>query len=83
MPKRSQEILKCIAFEVPPGLGPIDTEALKPTSALSKAYLYYGDAWWRTKLSLTTGQYPNNGFWPMVRNPLQMHCVPGFNGGII
>lgn len=67
MAERSQAILKCVAFEVPADLGPIDTEALKPTSALSKAYLYYEDAWWRTKLSLVSGQYPNNGFWPLVR----------------
>uniref|UniRef100_A0A7S1X8U8 Amine oxidase domain-containing protein n=1 Tax=Tetraselmis chuii TaxID=63592 RepID=A0A7S1X8U8_9CHLO len=65
MPTRNQAILKCVAFEVPKRLGPIDTDSLKPTSALSKAYVYYTDAWWRTKLSLIEGQFPDNGFWPM------------------
>jgi hypothetical protein len=69
MPTRNQAILKCVAFEVPKRLGPIDTDSLKPTSALSKAYVYYTDAWWRTKLSLIEGQFPDNGFWPMVSNP--------------
>jgi len=30
-------------------------EHLEPSSALTKAYLYYPDAWWLTKLNRTVG----------------------------
>lgn len=40
-------------------------EHLEPSSALTKAYLYYADAWWLTKLNRTVGTFPSSPFTPL------------------
>jgi hypothetical protein len=59
------DTLKCIVFDVPPDLFSEDfAQSLKTeTTTLSKAYLYYEDAWWHTMLNETVGVWPpNSGF---------------------
>ena len=49
---RTLGMLQCVAFEVPSSLAAnmSNFEHLEPSSALTKAYLYYEDAWWMTKV---------------------------------
>lgn len=51
--------LKCTAFDTPPDLfsHPL-TERPNDVSTLSKAYLYYDDAWWQTMLNVSEGEWP-------------------------
>ncbi|KAK3248455.1 hypothetical protein CYMTET_42081 [Cymbomonas tetramitiformis] len=61
---RVHGMLKCIVFDEPKSLFK-NTTSTKPTSALSKAYFYYSDAWWHTKINRTVGETPSNAFNPL------------------
>ena len=60
---RTKAMAECVVFDQPESIfGPgMSTE---PTSALTKAYFYYPDAWWVTKLNRTAGEFPDNAFFP-------------------
>ena len=51
------------SFDAPPAL--FHNHSLSAATALTKAYLYYPDAWWYTKLNVTVGQWPKNAFLPL------------------
>eukprot|EP00192_Tetraselmis_astigmatica_P003512 CAMPEP_0117679094 /NCGR_PEP_ID=MMETSP0804-20121206/17640_1 /TAXON_ID=1074897 /ORGANISM="Tetraselmis astigmatica, Strain CCMP880" /LENGTH=558 /DNA_ID=CAMNT_0005488511 /DNA_START=32 /DNA_END=1709 /DNA_ORIENTATION=- len=67
VPPRTWDMLHCVVFEVPPSLFPNATDLTgQNNTTLSKAYAYYSDAWWRTKLSKLSGNFPSDtGFFPM------------------
>eukprot|EP00471_Norrisiella_sphaerica_P012279 CAMPEP_0184496830 /NCGR_PEP_ID=MMETSP0113_2-20130426/34983_1 /TAXON_ID=91329 /ORGANISM="Norrisiella sphaerica, Strain BC52" /LENGTH=513 /DNA_ID=CAMNT_0026883645 /DNA_START=156 /DNA_END=1697 /DNA_ORIENTATION=- len=53
---------------------------LHAEDALVKAYVYYSDAWWISKLGLTDGSYPKQEFIPTVSAngvPLAIHYNDG------
>mmetsp|Transcript_8226 Transcript_8226/g.12610 ORF Transcript_8226/g.12610 Transcript_8226/m.12610 type:complete len:563 (+) Transcript_8226:196-1884(+) len=57
------DTLKCISFDQPTDMFPRPMYTKSNTSyALSKAYLYYEDAWWHTILNITEGSYPPAGW---------------------
>lgn len=53
------QTLRCTAFDTPSDLfaHPLEDPPDEVTT-LEKAYLYYEDAWWRTKLNLMEGEWP-------------------------
>jgi hypothetical protein len=64
VPKRTAAILDCVKFDTPPDM--FGNQSIGNSTALTKAYFYYDDAWWHTKLNLTTGEYPANAFHPLT-----------------
>jgi len=64
LPKRTAAMLDCVKFDAPPDM--FGNQSIANSTALSKAYFYYEDAWWHTRLNLTTGEYPANAFHPLV-----------------
>ena len=62
--KRTMGMLKCVRFDMPKKLFPKKIP-VAGSSSLSKAYLYYPDAWWITKINQTIGDYPENSFEPI------------------
>ena len=62
-PARTMSMLSCVKFDAPSSMFPNST--IDRATALTKAYLYYEDAFWYTKLNLTIGQYPKNAFDPL------------------
>eukprot|EP00933_Yihiella_yeosuensis_P073693 TRINITY_DN82408_c0_g1_i1.p1 TRINITY_DN82408_c0_g1~~TRINITY_DN82408_c0_g1_i1.p1 ORF type:complete len:541 (-),score=100.53 TRINITY_DN82408_c0_g1_i1:26-1546(-) len=75
---RTQKMQDCIKFDLP-------SDFFKPGTfdlgeSLSKAYAFYEDAWWHTKVHKVTGQLPENAFTPLntsVGIPIGIH----FNDG--
>lgn len=53
------QTLRCTAFDTPSDLfaHPLEDRPDEATT-LEKAYLYYEEAWWRTKLNVTEGEWP-------------------------
>ena len=64
--QRTLSMLKCTKFDAPPSLFHNQTDIERVATALSKAYLYYEDAWWHTRVNLTVGQFPHNAFLPVT-----------------
>ena len=67
LPQEMLDTLKCIKFDLPPDVYPLNKTEIVGTTALTKAYLYFKDAWWRTKLQKTSGTTPEDGWLPVVR----------------
>uniref|UniRef100_A0A061QWZ9 Amine oxidase domain-containing protein n=1 Tax=Tetraselmis sp. GSL018 TaxID=582737 RepID=A0A061QWZ9_9CHLO len=65
MDKRVADMLKCVAFDLPESLFPNATN-IQDGGTLTKAYVYYKDAWWVTKLRKTQGNFPVSGFQPLA-----------------
>lgn len=63
--KRTMGMLKCVRFDMPKNVFPKKIPVDGSTS-LSKAYLYYSDAWWITKINQTIGEYPEDSFEPIL-----------------
>ena len=61
---RTLGMLQCVKFDAPPSM--FHNMTIGQSTGLTKAYLYYGDAWWVTKLNKTEGQYPHNAFLPLT-----------------
>jgi len=63
---RATRTLRCVKFDQPPGPDWKNWSIPETSfSALSKAYFGYDDAWWQTKLNHTSGEYPENAFFPL------------------
>jgi len=62
LPERTLKTLECVKFDAPKKEFP---QPMDTATGLTKAYLYYSDAWWHTKLNLTSGQFPHNAFHPI------------------
>ena len=73
LPPEMLDTLECIKFDLPPDVYPLNKTEIVGTTALTKAYLYFKDAWWRTKLKKTSGTTPEDGWLPVVRGQEQMH----------
>lgn len=65
--KRMLDTLRCVKFDLPPDVYPLNSTELVGSTALTKAYLYFKEAWWRTKLNKTSGTTPQDGWLPLVR----------------
>lgn len=67
---RVKSALSCIRFDSPKGAGWKNFSRFHSgngTTALSKAYLGYESAWWRSPaVNLTEGEYPQNAFFPIA-----------------
>mmetsp|Transcript_104917 Transcript_104917/g.328450 ORF Transcript_104917/g.328450 Transcript_104917/m.328450 type:complete len:453 (+) Transcript_104917:39-1397(+) len=76
-PRRTAKMQACVKFDMPPELFP---GGLFKGKSLSKAYAFYDDAWWHTRLNKTEGQWPENAFDPITTSqgvPIGIH----FNDG--
>ena len=62
---RTLKMLECVKFDAPASLFHNLSKSLVSATSLAKAYLYYDDAWWYTKLNTTSGQWPLNAFLPL------------------
>jgi hypothetical protein len=63
---RATRTLRCVKFDQPPGQEWKNWSIPETSfSALSKAYFGYDDAWWQTKLNQTSGEFPDNAFFPL------------------
>lgn len=63
---RATRTLRCVKFDQPPGPDWKNWSIPETSfSALSKAYFGYDDAWWQTKLNQTSGEFPENAFFPL------------------
>lgn len=74
---RIKMIQDCVKFDLPTNLVPPNFSF---GTALVKAYAYYEDAWWHTKLNRTVGQYPTSSFFDLLSYdgiPIGIH----FNDG--
>lgn len=60
---RTLAMLECIKFDAPAKL--FHNMSMESATALAKAYLYYEDAWWWTRINQTVGQTPANAFLPL------------------
>mmetsp|Transcript_99094 Transcript_99094/g.275932 ORF Transcript_99094/g.275932 Transcript_99094/m.275932 type:complete len:511 (-) Transcript_99094:82-1614(-) len=77
-PRRTAAIQACVKFDLPPGFFP--QGHFHMGRALTKAYAFYEEAWWHTRLNRTTGQWPANAFSPIDTSqgiPIGIH----FNDG--
>jgi hypothetical protein len=61
---RTRTMLQCVKFDAPAKM--FHNRSMDDATALSKGYLYYEDAWWHTRLNLTSGQFPHNAFEPLM-----------------
>jgi len=78
-PARTTKMQECVKFDLPADLFP-PGHSLNLGGSLTKAYAFYEDAWWHTKLNKTDGQYPDNAFLPVNTSegiPVGIH----FNDG--
>jgi hypothetical protein len=78
-PTRIQKMQECVKFDVPPDMFP-DGNPIQLGTSLTKAYAFYEDAWWHTKLNKTHDQWPNNAFQPMNTSqgiPIGIHWNDG------
>lgn len=78
-PERIVKMQECVKFDVPADLFP-PGQKFNLGHSLTKAYAFYDDAWWYTKLNRTVGQWPANAFVPLntsVGIPIGIH----FNDG--
>jgi len=69
---------KCVKFDLPTSFFPAGSFQLG--KSLSKAYAFYDDAWWISKLNQSAGQLPANAFMPVNTSehiPVGIH----FNDG--
>jgi hypothetical protein len=63
---RATQALRCVKFDQPSGPDWKNWSIPETSfSALSKAYFGYDDAWWLTKLNQTSGEFPENAFFPL------------------
>lgn len=60
LPARTLDVLRCNHIDSTP-LDP----SLGNSTSLAKAYMYYEDAWWHTRINLTVGAWPANAFHPL------------------
>jgi len=60
---RTLGMLRCVAFDAPKSL--FQNHSIGSATGLTKAYAYYDDAWWYTRLNHTSGQWPANAFLPL------------------
>ena len=74
---RILNMLKCIKHDMPKSFPHLST---KPTAASTKAYLYYSDAWWITKINETAGTYPSRRL-PPIRTSFGIYVNPRWNDG--
>ena len=77
---RARAMLQCVVFDMPPALFPT-AMSTSPTSALSKAYAYYSDAWWLTVLNETTGEYPEGAAFTPVTTSSGLQFNPHWGDG--
>jgi len=76
-PARTVKMEECVKFDIPKSFFPTDFPL---GESLTKAYAFYEDAWWHTKLDKTEGQLPENAFLPVSTSagiPIGIH----FNDG--
>jgi hypothetical protein len=59
---RTVKMQQCVKFDVPSKFFPPGSFSLG--KSLTKAYAFYEDAWWHTKINKTSGQLPENAFEP-------------------
>lgn len=77
-PNRTLSMAKCVKFDLPTSFFPAGSFQLG--KSLSKAYAFYDDAWWISKLNQSAGQLPENAFMPVNTSehiPVGIH----FNDG--
>jgi len=77
-PARTQKAQECVKFDLPTRVFP--PGSLDLGHSLTKAYAFYEEAWWHTKLNMTEGQLPENAFEPIRTSqgiPIGIH----FNDG--
>jgi hypothetical protein len=79
LPARTVKMQQCTKFDVPDSLFP-PGQKFDLGRSLTKAYAFYEEAWWHTRLNRTQGQLPDNAFVPLqtsVGIPIGIH----FNDG--
>lgn len=64
VPARTLGMLKCVAFDTPASM--FGNKSMTTSTSLAKAYFYYEDAWWHTKINQTIGEWPANPFDPII-----------------
>ncbi|CAE7380299.1 HERC2 [Symbiodinium natans] len=78
IPNRTIGMAKCVKFDLPTKFFPAGSFELG--KSLTKAYAFYDDAWWITRLNQSAGQLPANAFMPVNTSehiPIGIH----FNDG--
>lgn len=60
---RTLRMLRCVKFDAPPSL--FHNRSLAAATGLTKAYLFYEDAWWHTTINQTVGEWPADAFNPL------------------
>lgn len=63
-PARTVKMQECVKFDIPTNYFP-PNQTIQQGRSLTKAYAFYEDAWWHTKLNKTDGQWPENAFLPL------------------
>lgn len=78
-PQRTVKMQECVKFDIPDTFFP-PGQKLDLGHSLTKAYAFYEEAWWHTRLNKTSGQWPSNAFVPVNTSegiPIGIH----FNDG--
>jgi len=62
-PARTVKMQECVKFDMPGDFFP-PGQKFDLGRSLTKAYAFYDEAWWHTRLNKTEGQWPANAFIP-------------------
>ena len=75
---RTLKMLECVSFDAPAKL--FHNISIGHATGLTKAYIYYDDAWWYTKTNTTIGHYPKAFFTSLFTSygiPISIHWNDG------